>query len=117
MPTMGKEEFDILFAAANPAQCPKELWWLVDQLNDLQPSACLEIGGGATQYFWGFFAPTISLTMGKYSSSGVEHVSQEFKGFEEYFGYVGHPLYNGARTFICDSHEPTTLEQVAALGP
>ncbi len=117
MPSMSKGEFDSLFAAANPAQCPVELWWLVERLNNLQPSACLEIGGGATQYFWGFFAPTVSLTLAQYSSSAVVHVPQEFLGFEECFDYEGSPLYNGARTFICDSHRQTTLDNVAALGP
>jgi hypothetical protein len=123
MPIMSKEEFDTLFAQANPAQCPIEVWWLVQKLNDLQPSKCLEIGGGATQYFWGFFAPTISLTMGNhafsYDDQGkiIEHVSAEFKGFEECFDYIGNPLYNGVRTFTCDSHEPSTLASVAELGP
>jgi hypothetical protein len=93
------------------------MWWLVEKLNALQPSRCLEIGGGATQYFWGFFAPTVSLTLAQYSSSDVVHVSQEFKGFEECFDYQGNELFNGVRTFICDSHEPTTKDSVAALGP
>jgi len=117
MPNMSKEEFDVLFQKANPAQCPVELWWLVEKLNKLQPSACLEIGGGATQYFWGFFAPTISLTLANYAHSDVPHVSQKFTGFEEYLGYQGNELYNGVRTFICDSHEPTTRDQVEAFGP
>ena len=47
----------------------------------------------------------------------IDHVSAKFEGFEEYFGYQGNDLFNGVRTFTCDSHEPTTLESVKALGP
>jgi len=117
MPIMSKEEFDNLFAQATPAQCPVELWWLIEKLNVLQPSKCLEIGGGASSYFWGFFAPTISLTLGHYATSDVPHVSQEFLGFEEQFAYQDKSFYTGARTFTADSHLQSTLEKVAAFGP
>lgn len=119
MPIMTKEKFDDLFAKATPAQDPAELWWLIEKLNQHQPTNILEIGGGATSFFWGFFAPTTSLTLGHYSGakSGIPHESEPFDGFVEYFGYDTNPSYHGARTFICDSHLETTKARVAEFGP
>lgn len=116
MSTMSKDEFDTLFAKATPAQCPIELWWLIEKLNNLQPSSILEIGGGATSFFWGFFAPTVSLTLDTYSDD-VPVGIRECLVFEEYPHYDKSPLYTGAKTYVCDSHRQETLENVAALGP
>lgn len=116
MPAMSKEKFDEFFSQLSAAQCPVELWWMVEKLNQLQPKSCLEIGGGHSSFFWGFFAPTISLTLANYSTSNVPHVPQEFLGFEEFTHYHAHPLYTGTRTFICDSHRETTLAKVKEFG-
>lgn len=119
MPIMTKEKFDEMFESINPAQSPSELWWMMEKLNQIQPERVLEIGGGGSTLFWSFFAPTISLTLGNYATakSGVPHESEPFGGFEEIFIYNGSPFYTGARTFVCDSHLQSTLENVAALGP
>lgn len=118
MTVMTREVFDRKFDAMLPAQNAKELWWLVEKLNVLQPSSCLEVGGGATSFFWGYVAPTVSLTIGNYCASELPHVPQRCLEFEEYFGYHENPEYTpGTRTFTCDSHRPETLDAVAALGP
>jgi hypothetical protein len=111
---MTKADFDRLWNTLVPAQREEELWWLCQKLNELQPKRCLEIGGGATSIFWGFFAPTISLTLANYVDSGVPHVSLNFDGFEHHGPYLER---FGATTYICNSHKQTTLEQVTALGP
>jgi hypothetical protein len=113
---MSKEEFDTLFSKALPMQHAVELWWLIDQLNDLQPSSILEVGGGATSFFWGVFAPTVSLTLDTYSDS-VPAGTEECLVFAEYPHYDGNPLYSGAKTFVCDSHRQETLDSVSAFGP
>jgi len=117
MPIMTKEKFDEMFQSITPAQCPFELWWMMEKLNQLQPTRCLEIGGGGSSFFWGFFAPTISLTLGNYSTSDIPHEPQEFLGFEESFHYNANPHFTGARTFIANSHLQSTLDTVKEFGP
>ena len=120
---MTKEDFDRLWSEFAPAQVPEELWWLCERLNELQPSRCLEIGSGSSGIYWGFFAPTISLTMAQYSQSDIPHTPQEFAGFER----ITHPASEGSTssyledygvtTYIGDSHKQSTLDQLTALGP
>jgi len=117
MAVMTKEQFDKMFVEANPAQCPVELWWLIEKLNKLQPSKILEVGGGATSFFWGYIAPTISLTLDNYAVSDVPHVPLECLLFEETDKYEDYPSFTGARTFVCNSHRQETFEKVKALGP